>query len=517
MTRIKRLVSFLGTRPYDQTVYRFEQSHSRQTAYACAGLAELLGPAGIVVLATREATDQHGSGLKEALRSINSPAPEFIRIPAGANPRELWEQFETIKETLRGSEGPVMLDITHGFRSQPFFAAAVTAFVRAVDAAPPDIRVCYAAWDAQEAGVTPVWEMGEFLTLLDWAQSLRMFLRTGRAAEAADATEALGRALRKSWAQAGQSEPEPGLREVGQALRQFGADVETLRTGDLLIGGSASRLLAALRKAEMETREHVRPLADVLDRIIAMVEPLAGVERDLSGSNGRRAVVALAEAYLRFGRYIEAMATVREGWINLCALKSALCPNSQEFDTGERKCAENRARGFPEFWSASDRRNDLLHAQYRHRSNAQSASAIVGTAAGLVEKFREKTETAEGACLINLTNHASAEWDDAQISAARALAERMLDVPFPPVPPDATEQDIERIADEYASRLPPETTHAIVQGEFTLTMALVRRIQARGVVCLAATTVRDVANHSGGWRTSAFRFVRFRTYPPLAY
>jgi CRISPR-associated protein Csx16 len=83
----------------------------------------------------------HGTALKEALRAANCPAPRFVRIPMGREPRELWRQFDVIKTELRGGDGPVMLDITHGFRSQPFFAAAVATFVYAVDETPPDLRV----------------------------------------------------------------------------------------------------------------------------------------------------------------------------------------------------------------------------------------------------------------------------------------------------------------------------------------------------------------------------------------
>jgi CRISPR-associated protein Csx16 len=87
--------------------------------------------------------------LEEALLAANHAAPRFVRIPMGREPRELWQQFDAIKTELRGGDGTVMLDITHGFRSQPFFAASVAAFVHAVDRKPPDLRVCYAAYEAK--------------------------------------------------------------------------------------------------------------------------------------------------------------------------------------------------------------------------------------------------------------------------------------------------------------------------------------------------------------------------------
>lgn len=123
--------------------------------------------------------------------------------------------------------------------------------------------------------------------------------------------------------------------------------------------------------------------------------------------------------------------------------------------------------------------------------------------------------TQRHACFVNLSNHPSAKWEEAQVKAAQSLAERIEDIAFPSVPPDADEKAIAALADECAAKVPPETSHALVQGEFTLTMELVRRLQARGITCLAATSKRDVEEGSDGRRVSNFAFVRFRAYPDL--
>ena len=134
-----------------------------------------------------------------------------------------------------------------------------------------------------------------------------------------------------------------------------------------------------------------------------------------------------------------------------------------------------------------------------------------------VEEVGEKSvvasQTPRGACFVNLSNHPSAKWDEAQTKAALALAERIEDIAFPSVPPDADEKEIETLAEKCVAQVPPETSHALVQGEFTLTVALVRRLQARGITCLAATSKRDVEEGDDGRRVSTFAFVWFRMYP----
>ncbi len=515
--KIARLVTFLGRGKYHAVEYEFAGRRASSTPYVCHALVELLRPSEIVVLATEDAERDHGQGLRDALRASNQPAPRFEGIPSGGTQGDLWQQFSVIKNELRGSDGSVMLDITHGFRSQPFFAAAVATFVHAVDDNPPDLHVFYGAYDPQhpESGAE-ILELSEFITLLDWSQALAMFLKTGRAEDAAEATQRLGGVLAKAWAEGGKQGERPNLDVLGKGLREFGADLETLRTGDLLLGrgitkSSAARLLSAAREAKEHVAKHAPPLADILDRVVGMAEPIAGARHDLSGPESRHAITALAELYLHLGRYLEATATVREGWVNLYAAKTALVPAAISFDYKERTRAEDRAkRNDRTFREVIDRRNDFLHAQYR--PSGQRSADVIETARSLVEKFKIASETPRGACFVNLTNHASAEWDEAQTKAALALAERIEDIAFPAVPPDADEKEIEALAERCMAQIPPETSHAVVQGEFTLTVELIRRLQAQGITCLAATSTRDVVENPDGKRVSTFTFVRYRAY-----
>lgn len=117
---------------------------------------------------------------------------------------------------------------------------------------------------------------------------------------------------------------------------------------------------------------------------------------------------------------------------------------------------------------------------------------------------------------LNLSNHPGAQWEPAQHAAALALASPLRDLPFPAVPADADEAAIEALAAETVQQVPPGVSHALVQGEFTLTLALVQRLQQRQIVCLAATSVRRVQTAPDGRRLSAFAFVRFRRYPVLS-
>ena len=56
----------------------------------------------------------------------------------------------------------------------------------------------------------------------------------------------------------------------------------------------------------------------------------------------------------------------------------------------------------------------------------------------------------------------------------------------------------------------------MVMGEFVLTASLVASLQARGVVCMAATRRLQVSEAANGSDPSKFEFGRFRQYPPMA-
>jgi CRISPR-associated DxTHG motif protein len=333
--RRRRLVSFLGTGNYEPTRHRFpDGAEGPQTRYAACALGQYVAADEIAIVATAEAKEKHRKGIETALREANLPAPTFAMIPRGESEDELWRQFAVVKELLRPPAGAeVALDVTHAFRSQPFFAAAVAAFVRAVDPAPAAVRVFYAAFEARQEGVTPVWELTPFVELVDWAQNMMLFLRTGRVAGVAEKTETFGKELSRRWAAAKAGEP-PALAALGRELRAFGANLETIRTAALLLGdgsGSADRLAKRLEEARASAAS-LPPLADVLNRLgDEMAAPLLGASDHLADEAGHRALCGLARLYVGMGRWAEAAAVLREGWITRHALPAAAFGDRRQF------------------------------------------------------------------------------------------------------------------------------------------------------------------------------------------
>ncbi|NPA33859.1 MAG: CRISPR-associated protein [Chlorobi bacterium] len=117
---------------------------------------------------------------------------------------------------------------------------------------------------------------------------------------------------------------------------------------------------------------------------------------------------------------------------------------------------------------------------------------------------------------INLTNHPSSTWSEEQRREAEGLGGEIVDYPFPEVPPEASSEDVVSLAkeifDDIMGRYGTEGLVVLVQGEFTLTVALVSLFTKAGVMTVCATTKRVVKENPDGSITRWFQFVQFREY-----
>ena len=117
---------------------------------------------------------------------------------------------------------------------------------------------------------------------------------------------------------------------------------------------------------------------------------------------------------------------------------------------------------------------------------------------------------------INLSNHPSNKWDEGQKKAALRHGE-IIDMPFPKIPAQADESEVEKLADQYLARILEYKCSAVmIQGEFTFTYHLVKLLEGEQIPTLAACSersVEEIINPDGSNSKKVnFRFVRFRRY-----
>ena len=116
---------------------------------------------------------------------------------------------------------------------------------------------------------------------------------------------------------------------------------------------------------------------------------------------------------------------------------------------------------------------------------------------------------------INFTNHPSCCWDDAQREAAERYG-TIIDLPFPVVDENSSEDDVSQLADRHVAKIAsmgsPQELTVHIMGEMTFTFLVVTRLKELGIRCVASTTERKTTYNEEGAKVSLFQFVRFREY-----
>lgn len=118
--------------------------------------------------------------------------------------------------------------------------------------------------------------------------------------------------------------------------------------------------------------------------------------------------------------------------------------------------------------------------------------------------------------ILNLSNHPHENWPEKQLRAALAYGE-VIDLPFPPVSPEATEEVLEQTALELLRRIEEMKPDAVlVMGEFSLVFMLVDALLDDGIPVLTAASRRVTTERAGEdgtvVKTARFDFACFRPY-----
>ena len=114
---------------------------------------------------------------------------------------------------------------------------------------------------------------------------------------------------------------------------------------------------------------------------------------------------------------------------------------------------------------------------------------------------------------INLTNHPSSGWSESQQKAALQYGE-IIDLNFPIIEPFFTKAEVDELANVTVETIKDldESPVVHIMGEMTFTYAVVERLKAMGITCVASTTERLVKMMPDGKKISEFKFVLFREY-----
>ena len=119
-------------------------------------------------------------------------------------------------------------------------------------------------------------------------------------------------------------------------------------------------------------------------------------------------------------------------------------------------------------------------------------------------------------CFVNFSNHSSCGWGKKQSEEAQKWGD-IVDIPFPNVNPEATNQDIRELAENCVKKILEYHPSAVMcQGEFTLSYHVIRLLKEQGMTVLSACSTRKVVEErledGSVCKNAVFKFVQFREY-----
>lgn len=523
-------IASLGVPPrgYHEEEYSLHDRRAR-SRFAPAALAKLLDLRGwnAVVLVTAKARQAHYEAMADELASLGLQ-PRHAEISDSLQPDDLQSILQTVDQVVP-ADGQVVLDTTYGFRHLPMIHLVSLAYL--VPFKKVTVEGIY--YGAREAGGAFV-DLSGLFDLIRWAHAIEAAREIGDlrlvAARLRDTVARQARAGRFDQAAKGaQTEAESFSRFVSAGL-------------PIEIGLSASNLSDKIGRLSPDTAPPlVRRGLDLLSPLLELWRVPRDVRDKKDVVLDRKELMRqlhLVHWWIEKGDFPKALSVLREWIINATALAEGRAQNWLDYDA-TRKPIEDRLnrlsqsvregkatdqdRQIASIWGRiSSARNRAMHAGFapdpadvsadKAREFLRACQDLLS--GGGLHATAARAKATAAPLFANISNHPSDAWPPEQLDAARSYAPTIVDVPLDPVPPDADAAQVEEIARRVVDgRIPPETTHAMVMGEFTLTHYLVRLLQRRGVVCLAATTERNVRMTPAGEKASSFRFVRFREYP----
>lgn len=205
---MKKLLTFLGNAEYEEGIYTDGKRKATASRFVQTAIYELYckddfsSEDQIIIFLTKEAEAKNWKnsigtsfknkgkeleGLENTWKRIDRGLLERdqikrVRIPSKQDEKHNWILFETIlKEIDPGDE--IIFDITYGFRSFPVLALLILNYTRILKNANLKnlLYGCREMKDDNNPPNVPIIDMTKMIPLLDWANGIDSYLKTGNA------------------------------------------------------------------------------------------------------------------------------------------------------------------------------------------------------------------------------------------------------------------------------------------------------------------------------------------------
>lgn len=482
-------------------------------------------------------------GLEDVISGMHLAfAVEGVGIPDGGSEEEIWQIFDIVYSKLQEGD-ELYFDVTHGFRYLPMLVLVLCNYAKFLKGITVK-SVTYGNFETRDTNtnIAPIIDITPFSTLQDWTQASAEYLRHG---DSNSLKECASQQLRPILSAAkGKDEAANALRALISSLNGFTDSLRSCRGMDIISGSQALSVASGVDRVGTEYLKPFLPLLGKIRESVAefrkdsTLNQLLAAKLCFEQGNLQPAATLLKEGIVSYfceRHGLEASNNHQRELVDKAFVKALKRQKGKldEYEPSSAKDEEIISRIEQDelftvelvnaFSNLVDVRNDINHAGMRcfkaplkvknMKTNIEKElHTALSTFIGNSSKEAEKPLPP---LFLNLSNHPSSSWTAEQLAAAREFGE-VVDMPFPQVAPDATEEGIGKLADEQVAlireyaREHDVTVH--VMGEMSLTYRLVSRLTALGIRCVCSTSYRIVKDEGDGKRLVEFHFNKFRSY-----
>lgn len=560
----KVFISVLGTTKYRTCTYSFTKSNGEfftcQTKFIQVATLDLIeaqnweGNDKIYIFVTKgdNGSEKKNWEVKDDIRDGESyiglhktlsdkgfkAKVESIIISDGNEQDEIWDIFNEFYDLIKEGD-ELYFDITHGYRYIPMLVLVFGNYTRFMKKTVTK-HISYGKFEVTDAE-KPIVDLLPLAILQNWTSAAASFQEMGMVS---GLVNALNDELR---AKTFQKKSSISLVRLGEDIKSFEGQILTCRGKELIDGHVAT---AVNQKYKTIKREALlpRPLKEILQEVLKslsdfkdkstdnIVSALKWCKRFKLVQQGytlcQEGLITIACEQLGDSNPYKKAKDNRNYWSAIFAIDDKTAADESQWQSYLAKNRELTRKMLlsdwvintrKEYYSLTQHRNDINHGGF---TTDKTAEEIIKDFEGIVDKcirlmsqditlpkvvsIDEKPKV-----FVNVSNHPTAKWSEGQLKEARRYGQ-IEEIGFPLISPYIDCDEAKSLVEETISRIDEKisgknaTVH--IMGEMTLTFALVKRLQAKGIRCVASTTERCVKELDGGIKESTFKFVRFREY-----
>jgi len=255
---MRKVIAFLGANP-QRAAYSYHDRVYNGHAFPEA-LRHFIDYDRMIVFVTRQAREKSWP----ILQALNDSRIEPVDIPDGRNSAEMWAIFTRLTGAVEDGD-TVIFDITHAFRSIPFFVFLAVAFLKSAYENVTIERVLYGALGLDDPA--PVIDLTEFTDLLDWMSATDHFVRTGNSQALVEKVRAAGHS------DSGTAEDRAKLITLAGSLGNVSQSLRLLIPDKAMAAGY--RLHHSLQNAREPLQRALPPFLPLANRVDEAYQALA--------------------------------------------------------------------------------------------------------------------------------------------------------------------------------------------------------------------------------------------------